>query len=163
PAMDPLTLLIVVYLLVGGAGTLWGPLIGMGFLLGMDRLTSHLGNNFIYYQSLIFGVILFLAIVFLRRGVAGTIRHHVEKRVGRVFQRAEVFAGISAIDNVLDGFHLVANRNVVSNVLRLPAARRRERELRAEAEFLLRSLGLAGLMNVPASALPFGDRRLLEV
>jgi branched-chain amino acid transport system permease protein len=83
--------------------------------------------------------------------------------VGRVFQRAEVFGGISTMDNVLDGFHLVANRNLVSNVLRLPKARRRERELLSEAEVLLQSLGLASLMNVPANALPFGDRRLLEV
>ena len=83
--------------------------------------------------------------------------------VGRVFQRAEVFAGISAIDNVIDGFHLVANRNLVSNVLRLPGARRRERELREQAEALLHSLGLGALMDVSASALPFGDRRLLEV
>src|SRR5205807_6577473 len=223
----------------------------------------------IRYESLIFGVILFLVIVFLRRGVAGTLRHVVEKRasgrreegeheaasaailpgprraaeadavlelrgltkafggvravaeldllvrprtihgligpngsgktttvnlitgflpadagevvlgeqavpkprphrmaalgVGRVFQRAEVFAGISAIDNMIDGFHLVANRNLVSNVLRLPGARRRERELREQAEALLHSLGLGSLMDVPASALPFGDRRLLEV
>jgi ABC-type branched-subunit amino acid transport system ATPase component/ABC-type branched-subunit amino acid transport system permease subunit len=270
----PLPLFLVVGLLVGGAGTLYGPLIGMGFLIGVDRFTTYLGDrypnlNIISYESLILGGILFLVIVFLRRGVAGTIRHQVEKRitgkreqtehepasaavlpaprrtpgpgpvlelrgltksfggvravaeldltverrtihgligpngsgktttvnvvtgflpleagevrfagqvvsrprpdrlaslgVGRVFQRAEVFAGISTIDNVLDGFHLVANRNLVSNLLRLPAARRRERELRREAELLLQSLGLSSLTNVSAAVLPFGDRRLLEV
>ena len=83
--------------------------------------------------------------------------------VGRVFQRAEVFAGVSASENVLGGFHLVANRNLFANVLTLPSARRRDRELRTEAEGLLSALGLAELTDVHASALPFGDRRLLEV
>ncbi len=86
-----------------------------------------------------------------------------EYGVGRVFQRAEVFAGVSSVDNVLGGFHLVANRSFLANVLTLPSARRRERELRSEAELLLSNLGLAELTDVFASALPFGDRRLLEV
>jgi ABC-type branched-subunit amino acid transport system ATPase component len=83
--------------------------------------------------------------------------------VGRVFQRAEVFAGVSSRENVLGGFHLLANRNLISNLLTLPSARRRERELRNESEILLSSLGLAEMTEVFASALPFGDRRLLEV
>jgi ABC-type branched-subunit amino acid transport system ATPase component/ABC-type branched-subunit amino acid transport system permease subunit len=274
-----LPLLLVVSLLVGGQGTLYGPLVGVIFLFAVDRAQISAQDAFptldiIRYQQLIFGVILFLVIVFLRRGIAGTIKHLVERwgsgrrpteaaeddappatpaavlpaprrvvgdgpvlellgltkafgglravselelvvqratihgligpngsgksttvnlmtgflpadggevrfagqtvarprphrmaamGMGRVFQRAEVFAGISAIENVLDGFHLVANRNLVSNVLRLPSARRRERELRREAEVLLDALGLTSLMHMPASALPFGDRRLLEV
>src|SRR5439155_24164188 len=71
--------------------------------------------------------------------------------------------GGAPVDNVLGGFHLLANRTFLANVLTLPSARRRERELRSEAELLLSNLGLAELTDVFASALPFGDRRLLEV
>jgi branched-chain amino acid transport system permease protein len=269
-----LPVLLVVAVLAGGPGTLFGPVLGVAFLLGVDRLTTYLGDAFpsldiIRYESLIFGAVLFLVIVFLRRGVVGTAKAVIERRiaadrdepaptppsheplppprhgaitgsalelrgltksfggvravseldlvvdpasihgligpngsgktttvncvtgfaradrgevrlagqrvarprphrmaalgVGRVFQRAEVFGGIAAIDNVLDGFHLVANRSLVANLVRLPPARRREREIRSEAEHLLESVGLRHLADVPASALPYGDRRLLEV
>ncbi|MFN2543338.1 MAG: ATP-binding cassette domain-containing protein [Actinomycetota bacterium] len=272
-----LPLLLVVSLLVGGSGTLYGPVLAFGFLLGVDRLMAHLGATHpplqvLRYEQLVFGVMLLLVIVFLRGGVAGTVRRGVERwrtrerggreedelasaadpvlppprravpdgpvlelrgltkafggvhaianldlvvdrgtihgligptgagktttvnvvtgdiradggeirfagerverpkaqrmaalGLGRVFQRSEVFAGISAIDNVLDGLHLLSNRNLVANVLRLPNARRRERELRTEAEGLLSSLGLSSLMDRPVSSLPHGDRRLLEV
>ena len=39
--------------------------------------------------------------------------------VGRVFQRAEVFGGISVTENVLDGFHLVAKRGLARFLLRI--------------------------------------------
>jgi branched-chain amino acid transport system permease protein len=268
-----LPLLFVVGILMGGAGTLYGPLVGVGILIGIDQLETSLANantaNLIQYTQLVFGIILFLVIVFLRRGIVGTIKAQIEKRtavphepseedrpvaavlpaprrpaapgpvlelrrvtkafggvravaeldmsvergaihgligpngsgktttvnlitgflevddgevwlagehvpepkpfvmadlgVGRVFQRAEVFAGVSSRENVLGGFHLLADRNLFSNLLLLPSARRRERELRSESEILLFSLGLAEMTDVFASALPFGDRRLLEV
>jgi branched-chain amino acid transport system permease protein len=265
----------VAALLVGGAGTLWGPVVGVAAFIGIDRALVALQGTFpgidlIVYQALISGVLLFVVIVFLPKGIAGTIRdrlalrgmaastarapgeppdatplpaprrpapegavlevHGLTKSFGgvravddldlrvergtihgligpngsgktttvnlltgalpadrgvstflgervhrpkphrmarlgmaRVFQQAEVFGAIPAGDNVLAGFHLLADRSLVSNLLTLPRARRRERELREQARTLLGTLGLGDRAGVAASSLPFGDRRLLEV
>lgn len=267
----------VAALLVGGTGTLWGPLVGVAAFIGIDRWLVAMtgafpGLDLIVFEALISGVVLFLVIVFLPRGIAGTLGHLLERRrrgrtparrereeepvapavlpaprlaapsgalleargltkafggvvavhrldlevvsgtihgligpngsgktttvnlitgllkaddgrvafmgeqverprphrmagmgLGRVFQRAEVFGAIPALENILAGFHLLADRNPLNNVLRLPSARRSERHLRREAMTLLESLGLADRAEVPAAALPYGDRRLLEV
>jgi branched-chain amino acid transport system permease protein len=261
--------LLVASLLVGGAGTLWGPVLGVGFFLAMDRSLTAFQEAVpgVDVQALISAVALFTVIVFLPEGVAGAVvklfrrysplparraqrdaaavlpvprrpagrepvlevrglvksfggvravdgldlsvgprtihgligpngsgktttvnlvtgvlradageirclgeaverpRPHVmaDRGLGRVFQRAEVLASAGALDNVLAGFHLVADRSLAANVLRLPWTQRREREIHREAEALLEALGLGDAADVPASALPYGDRRLLEM
>jgi branched-chain amino acid transport system permease protein len=258
--------LLVASLLVGGAGTLWGPVVGVAFFLAVDRGLTALENRFpdLDVRSFLSAVVLFVVIVVLPRGVVGaaaalrtrragpgegraaavlpaprrparrdepvlelrgltkafggvravedldlavapgTIHgligpngsgktttvnlvtgiHRADEGVitflgerithprpdgmaarglGRVFQRAEVLAGVSAADNVLAGFHLVARRDLPSVLLRFPGFGRRERELRRETRTLLASLGIEGDADALASSLPYGDRRLLEV
>ena len=262
--------LFVAMVLVGGAGTLWGPALGVANFLLIDRVLVALQGAFprldlVVWQSLVSGVLLFLVIVFVPRGMAGVLAARFRRRevaepedrpaavvlptpripssegpalevsgltkrfggvravdeldllveggtihgligpngsgktstvnlltgvlpadagvvrflgrtvtrprphamaargMGRVFQRAEVFGGIASSENVMAGFHLVADRSLVRNVLRTPGARRRDAELEREASTLLEALGLAGRARLPAASLPFGDRRLLEV
>ncbi|HUG87431.1 MAG TPA: branched-chain amino acid ABC transporter ATP-binding protein/permease, partial [Actinomycetota bacterium] len=262
--------LFVAMVLVGGAGTLWGPVLGVANFLLIDRVLIALraafpGLDLVVWQALVSGVLLFLVIVFVPRGMAGVLAARLSRRgvaepedrpaavvlptpripssegpalevsgltkrfggvravdeldlmveggtihgligpngsgktttvnlvtgalpadagvvrflgqtvtrprphamaargMGRVFQRTEVFAGIASSENVMAGFHLVAYRSLVPNVLRTPGARRRDAELEREASTLLEALGLAGRARLPAASLPFGDRRLLEV
>lgn len=262
--------LFVAMVLVGGAGTLWGPVLGVANFLLIDRVLIALraalpGLDLVVWQALVSGVLLFLVIVFVPRGMAGVLAGRLRRRevsepgerpaavvlptpripspegpalevfgltkrfggvravdeldlvveggtihgligpngsgktttvnlvtgalpadegvvrflgetiprprphtmaargMGRVFQRAEVFAGIASSENVMAGFHLVADRSLVRNVLRTPGARRRDADLEREAATLLEALGLAGRGHLPAASLPFGDRRLLEV
>ena len=266
-AFGPATL-VVASLLIGGAGTLWGPVVGVAFFLLMDRGLVAVQEALpgVDIQALVSAVALFVVIVLLPRGVAGTVGGLLRRRgraapadapaaasvlpaprrlpgdapvlevrglvkafgglraidrldlrvdprtihglvgpngsgktttvnlisgilrpdegevtflgervgrsrphrmavrgIGRVFQRSEVLASASVVDNVLTGFHLVARRGLAANLLRLPGTLRRERELRAEAAVLLAALGLGGRSHVAAGALPYGDRRLLEV
>ncbi|HEX6263051.1 MAG TPA: branched-chain amino acid ABC transporter ATP-binding protein/permease [Actinomycetota bacterium] len=262
--------LFVAMLLVGGAGALWGPVLGVGAFLVIDRVLVALrgalpGLDLVVWQALISGILLFLVIVFLPRGMAGALtsrrreatvadrdeppaaavlpapripwpegpalevvgltkrfggvravddldlvveggtihgligpngsgktttvdlltgalaadageirflgervvrpRPHAmaARGLGRVFQRTEVFAAVASLENVMAGFHLVAERGLPANVLRTPGARRRDEELRREAATLLEALGLAERRHLLAASLPFGDRRLLEV
>jgi branched-chain amino acid transport system permease protein len=267
-AFGPATLLVA-SLLIGGAGTLWGPVLGVTFFVAMDRGLTAIQESLpgVDIQATVSAVALFVVIVFVPRGVAGVLGslaarwrrgvrpeergepatvlpsprlaagdgpilevrglvkafggvravdgldlevgaatihgligpngsgktttvnlvtgvlrfdrgemrflgepiarprpHEMAGRgLSRVFQRAEVLASASAVENVLAGFHLVATRNLAANLFRLPGTGRRERELRKEAVALLEALGLGEQRDVPASALPYGDRRLLEV
>lgn len=92
-------------------------------------------------------------------------RPHAMARRGvvRIFQRSEPFGHLPAVDNVVTGFHLSAPKNFLGAVLGTRGFRRRERDIRAQALALLGALGLGAQAGVPASALPYGERRLLEI
>ncbi len=81
----------------------------------------------------------------------------------RTFQKTSVFGGRSALDNVLIGLHLRARQTPLAILLALPYVAREEQHLRGEAEGVLRFVGLEKRKHELASALPYGDQRLLEV
>ena len=101
-------------------------------------------------------------IVFQNRRI-NSMKSHQVAALGlvRTFQKTSVFAGRSALDNVLTGLHLRAKQTPLAILLGLPYVRREEEELRIEA---VRILGFVGLRNDEiAGALPYGEQRLLEV
>ena len=81
----------------------------------------------------------------------------------RTFQKTSVFGGRSALDNVLIGLHLRARQTPLAILLGFPYVAREEAELRGEAEKILAFVNLEKRKNELASALPYGDQRLLEV
>jgi branched-chain amino acid transport system ATP-binding protein len=81
----------------------------------------------------------------------------------RTFQKTSVFAGRTALDNVLIGLHLHARQTPLAIMLAFPYVAREERELREEARRILGFVGLERRADELASALPYGDQRLLEV
>jgi branched-chain amino acid transport system ATP-binding protein len=81
----------------------------------------------------------------------------------RTFQKTSVFAGRSALDNILIGLHLRTRQTPLAIMLGLPYVAREERELVIEARRILEFVGLSSRMEELASALPYGDQRLLEV
>ena len=81
----------------------------------------------------------------------------------RTFQKTSVFGGRSALENVLIGLHLRARQTPLAILLGFPYVAREEIQLRSEAEQVLRFVGLEKRNNELASALPYGDQRLLEV
>jgi branched-chain amino acid transport system ATP-binding protein len=81
----------------------------------------------------------------------------------RTFQKTSVFGGRSAQENILIGLHLRARQKPFEIMLGLPSVAREERELQAEAERILGFMGLGNRPDELASALPYGEQRLLEV
>ncbi len=83
--------------------------------------------------------------------------------VVRTFQKTSVFPALTVLDNVLTGLHLRGGAEVWSVL----AARRRVREeesaLRSEAETIVAFVGLAHRRTDIASALPYGEQRLVEL
>jgi branched-chain amino acid transport system ATP-binding protein len=83
--------------------------------------------------------------------------------IGRTFQAATLFPGLSVLDHVFIGCHLDYRTPVWQRVLRLPAARREENVLRQWAEQTIEFMGLGALKNEWASNLPHGHQRVLGV
>ena len=81
----------------------------------------------------------------------------------RTFQKTSVFGTKSALENVLIGLHLRARQTPLAILLGLPYVAREEKELRGEAQRILGLVGLEKRTDEMASALPYGDQRLLEV
>jgi branched-chain amino acid transport system ATP-binding protein len=79
----------------------------------------------------------------------------------RTFQRTSLFTACSVFENVLTALHLRGRTGLVGALLRLPAVRREEVSLQAEAREILDFTGLAGRAAETAGNLPYGEQRRL--
>ena len=86
-----------------------------------------------------------------------------ELGVVRTFQKTSVFAGNTVFENVLIGLHRRGSQSLAGALLRLPAMRVEEQQLREVAAELLAFIGLDKRQQELASALAYGEQRLLEV
>jgi branched-chain amino acid transport system ATP-binding protein len=83
--------------------------------------------------------------------------------VVRTFQKTSLFAGNTVFENVLIGLHQAGRQTLAGTLLRLPSMRAEERQLREKAQEVLDFIGLAHRADELASALPYGEQRLLEI
>ncbi|HJU33146.1 MAG TPA: ABC transporter ATP-binding protein [Hyphomicrobiaceae bacterium] len=83
--------------------------------------------------------------------------------VVRTFQKTSVFTGQTVRENALIGLHLRSRQSPLAILLGLPSVAREEKELVERADDLLDFVGLRARATQVASALPYGDLRLLEV
>lgn len=81
----------------------------------------------------------------------------------RTFQNVEVIKELSLIDNVLIGAHTDFKATIFEQALRLPRARREEREMRAKAEQALDFLDIADLKDTLAGGQPYGVLKKVEI
>lgn len=83
--------------------------------------------------------------------------------IARTFQNLKLFARLSVLDNVLVGLTVAAERSFTRSMLRLPALRHQERQLRLRALEALDDFGLAGKAGWPAAALSYGEKKRVEM
>lgn len=103
-------------------------------------------------------------IVFEGREIQGVPPHRiVSAGISRTFQNVELFESMTVIENVLVGRHVRTRTGMWGAMLRLPSARREERESHARAMELLEFVGLRHLADHPSADLPFGWQRLVEI
>lgn len=81
----------------------------------------------------------------------------------RTFQNTEVIKELTVIDNLLLGAHSQFTSGVFSDMLRLPWARKQERQTREKALEVLRYIGLSHLSYELAAAQPYGVLKLIEL
>jgi branched-chain amino acid transport system permease protein len=93
------------------------------------------------------------------------LRPHERARQGiaRTFQNLQLFSDLTVLENVMVGLHPSFKATLLEVALRLPRARREEREARARAYALLKFVGLEKLALERARNLAYGQARLLEI
>lgn len=87
----------------------------------------------------------------------------VGKGVVRTFQNLQIFHNMTVLENVMVGLHLQGNSGTLAAALRLPSARQEESAIRQKAFGYLEKVGLIDRADDPATSLPFGQQRLLEI
>jgi branched-chain amino acid transport system ATP-binding protein len=87
----------------------------------------------------------------------------VRHGIARTFQKIRLFKQVSALDNVVAGFHIHSRVPAWQYVVHAGAFKRNHAQSRAEAERLLRFMGLERRAHDLAGALSYGEQRMLEI
>jgi branched-chain amino acid transport system ATP-binding protein len=83
--------------------------------------------------------------------------------IARTFQTIRLFGKLSVLDNVKVAQQLHGKAGFWETLLSTPGFHRKERQLEQRALEHLDDLGLVDLQALPASALPYGNQRKVEV
>ncbi len=83
--------------------------------------------------------------------------------VTRTFQNIRLFADMTVLENVMTAHHLRSRQMLIDAVLGTPRHHTEERHTRARALELLGIFDLARFADEPATSLPYGSQRRLEI
>ena len=83
--------------------------------------------------------------------------------ISRTYQNIRLFPNLTALENILVGFHGHLKAGFFGIVVGLPATQREEKEAAEEARRLLKFVNLTGKGDLLAKNLPYGDQRRLEI
>jgi branched-chain amino acid transport system ATP-binding protein len=90
--------------------------------------------------------------------------HHVAALgIGRTFQNLALFPSMTVLQNVMVGVHARTRSDFLSNALRLPSVVREERMMRDAAMESIAFLELERVAAHPATGLPFGTLKRVEL
>lgn len=77
---NDLSINVMIFCVVGGANTLWGPVLGAGLMYTINRIVTIYASNVSGLANIIFGVILMLVIFFMPGGLIPWFQEQREKR-----------------------------------------------------------------------------------
>ena len=83
--------------------------------------------------------------------------------IARTFQNIRLFADMTVLENVMTAQHLRTSQVIADAILGSARHHREEVETRDHARHLLSIFGLDGLADEPATSLPYGSQRRLEI
>lgn len=81
----------------------------------------------------------------------------------RTFQASQLFAGMTVLENMMAGLHLMSSSGLAGAVFRTTRMRTEEAEMRRRAMEALDYVGFAHFADRPGSALSFGQQRIVEI
>ena len=100
-------------------------------------------------------------------GSTNLVDHKVHEiiRLGlvRTFQNVELIRELSVLDNVMIGAHIDFKASMLEQALKLPRARKEEKELRQEAEDILRKLEIYDRKDMLVWGQPYGILKKVEL
>ncbi|MBX6369114.1 MAG: ABC transporter ATP-binding protein [Rhodospirillales bacterium] len=83
--------------------------------------------------------------------------------LGRTFQTSQLFRGMTVLENMICGLHRRTTTGLLAAGLRLRSARAEEAETVERARAALDFVGMGAFADRPASALSFGQQRVVEI
>jgi branched-chain amino acid transport system ATP-binding protein len=83
--------------------------------------------------------------------------------VARTFQNIKMFAGMTALENVMVGRHVRSKAGFMASMFRTSGCRREEKAIRVKSLELLDFLGIADCAETLATNLAFGQQRAVEL
>jgi branched-chain amino acid transport system ATP-binding protein len=83
--------------------------------------------------------------------------------LARTFQNVQLFENMTVLENVMVGMHSRTRQGMLASAFRWPGQIREERRIVQGSLDKLALVGLADRAGEPATALPFGQQRLLEI
>jgi branched-chain amino acid transport system ATP-binding protein len=86
-----------------------------------------------------------------------------KKGLSRTFQIVRPFAEMTVLENVMVGCDMRTGSGLFSAAFRLPRSLKDERKVRHKAMEELQFVGLAARANAPATSLPMGEQRVMEI
>jgi branched-chain amino acid transport system ATP-binding protein len=81
----------------------------------------------------------------------------------RTFQTIKLFEGMTVFENTMVGCHSRSESGFLSNSLRLPRARREEKQISEESMQILADVGIDARSADDGTSLPYGQQRMLEL
>ncbi|MCW2725518.1 MAG: Amino acid/amide transporter ATP-binding protein 1, family [Frankiales bacterium] len=98
------------------------------------------------------------------KSLRGMAVHHIAVAgIGRAFQHAELFAGLTVVDNLMVGRHRQLRSNVFAQAAFFGSYRRREIAQRAVVEDIIDFFELERYRHRPVDSLPFGVQKVVGV
>jgi branched-chain amino acid transport system ATP-binding protein len=81
----------------------------------------------------------------------------------RTFQSSQLFAGMSVLENMMTGLHLMSTTGLFGAIARSRRMREEEAVMREKALEALDFVGFRHFADRPGSALSFGQQRIIEI
>jgi branched-chain amino acid transport system ATP-binding protein len=144
-------------------------LAGVSFDVRPGSITSLIGPNGAGKTTAFNAITGYLRVVRGQIGYGGAtlngLRPSAIARLGvvRTFQKTSVFPALTVMDNVMIGLHLRGRAGLVGVLSARRWVRDEEARLRTEAERLIAFVGLDRRRHAVASALAYGEQRLVEL
>ncbi len=103
--------------------------------------------------------------VFLSGFPINNLKTHeiVQQGLARTFQNIRLFSSMSALENVMVGFHARTKKGIIGAILRDKKTKEEEHFIKEQAEKLLQFVGLTTQKNHLSTHLSYGDQRRLEI
>jgi len=103
-------------------------------------------------------------VAFDGRPLGGARPNQITARgIARTFQNIRLFGSLSVFDNVRTAMNLHVRHGIAHSLVRGGAFHREEAEIEARVFELLEIFGLGDAADLPATSLPYGDQRRLEI
>jgi branched-chain amino acid transport system ATP-binding protein len=83
--------------------------------------------------------------------------------MSRTFQNIRLFKSMTVLENVKLARHMRRKQGLFDAIMRTPKLSHEEKEIEQDAHELLKIFNLAGRASEPASSLPYGAQRRLEI